>query len=47
MENNKQYEDQRKNDYNIGDVETIILTSKPYKTKDKINTKFWHKTIKI
>ena len=47
MENNKQYEDQRKNDYNIGDVETIILTSKPYKTKDKINTKFWNKTLII
>ena len=47
MENNKQYEDQRKNDFNIGDVETIILTSKPYKTKDKINTKFWNKTLII
>ena len=49
MENNKQYDDQRKNDFTIGDVETIILTSKTYKTKSKINPdiKFWNKPLII
>jgi 2',3'-cyclic-nucleotide 2'-phosphodiesterase (5'-nucleotidase family) len=45
MENNKQSEDQRKNDFVIGDIERIRLTSKTYIERTPINPKFWNKTL--
>ena len=45
MENNKQTEDQRKNDFVIGDIERIRLTSKTYIERTQINPKFWNKTL--
>ena len=45
MENNKQSEDQRKNDFIIGDIERIRLTSKTYIERTPINPKFWNKTL--
>ena len=45
MENNKQTEDQRKNDFAIGDIERIRLTSKTYIERTQINPKFWNKTL--
>ena len=45
MENNKQIEDQRKNDFVIGDIERIRLTSKTYIERTQINPKFWNKTL--
>ena len=45
MENNKQSEDQRKNDFVLGDIERIRLTSKTYIERTPINPKFWNKTL--
>ncbi len=45
MENNKQSEDQRKNDFVLGDIERIRLTSKTYIERTPVNPKFWNKTL--
>ena len=47
MENNKNYEDIRKNDFTIGDIERIHLTSKTYKIRNQTNPKFWTKSLLI
>ena len=45
MENNKQIEDQKKNDFVIGDIERIRLTSKSYIERTQINPKFFNKSL--
>ena len=47
MENNKNYEEIRKNDFNLGDIERIRLTSKTYKVKNQTSPKFWTKSLII
>ena len=47
MENNKKYDDIRKNDFTIGDIERIHLTSKSYKIRNQTNPKFWTKSLLI
>ena len=45
MENNKQIEDRKKNDFVIGDIERIRLTSKSYIERTQINPKFFNKSL--